>query len=715
MSTPHITNVDSIGALLSPRSIAVVGASSNGARIGGRPIRYLLDAGYTGKIYPINPSHENVQGLKCYPDLTSIAAPVDVAVIALPSKHVVEAVRACADHGVKGVILFSAGFAEVDAEGAALQQEICRIARSAGMRLLGPNCLGAFDSAAGFFATFAQVFDGGVVRPGPIAIASQSGACGAYLVQLCMQRDIGVRYWIATGNEADVDLSECMLWLARAPEVKVIVAYAESVRNGAIFIEALETARRHRKAVVMLKVGRSSSGARAAASHTGALAGEDAVYDAVLRQYGVYRADGLEQLLDIANACANGIFPDSRSIGIVTGSGGLGAQMADVADACGLDVAPLPQASQDRIKAMLPFAAPANPIDVTAQAINDISLIDRAMEITLTEGDYGAVVCFLAGALAVAAQIEPLLQTFTALRQRFPARLIVLSFAAPAATVRRFEAAGFLVFEDVNRAVKTIAALASFSESFNATRSDECMPAAAVGAAQTPWSGPLDEHSAKELLARNGIPSWPERVASDAAGVGRAAVELGCPVALKILSPDIPHKTEVGGVVLDVASPEAATEAAQALLEHVGHLRPDARLTGVLVSPMCKGGIEAICGVFRDPVFGPVVMFGLGGIHVEVLRDVAFRLAPINEREAMSMIREIRGHALLEGVRGAPPSDVDALAKALSRLSRFAMAHRGRVEEIDLNPFVVMPRGKGAFALDALIIETDSDSPQVVH
>ncbi|CAN7781796.1 acetate--CoA ligase family protein [Cupriavidus necator] len=710
MSTPQTTNVDSIGALLSPRSIAVIGASSNGARIGGRPLRYLIDAGYTGAIYPVNPSHPSVQGLKCYPDLASIAAPVDVAVIALPSEHVVEAVQACADQGVKGVILFSAGFAEVDAAGAALQQEVCRIARSVGMRLLGPNCLGAFDSAAGFFATFAQVFDGGVVRPGPIAIASQSGACGAYLVHLCMQRDIGVRYWITTGNEADVDLSECMLWLARAPEVKVIVAYAESVRNGATFIEALETARRNRKPVVMLKVGRSSSGARAAASHTGALAGEDAVYDAVLRQYGVFRADSIEQLLDIANACADGIFPDSRSIGLVTGSGGLGAQMADVADARGLDVAPLPQAAQDRIKAILPFAAAGNPIDITAQAVNDISLISRAMEIVLTEGDYGAVVCFLVSAPASAAQTEPLLRAFTALRQRFPERLIVLSFAAPPAIVRSFEAAGFPVFEDVNRAVITIAALASFGESFRVVRSDECTPAAAVDAAPTPWAEALDEHSAKQLLAQNGIPSWPEHVATDAAGVGRVAVDLGCPVALKILSPDIPHKSEVGGVLLNVASPDAATEAAQALLERVALLRPDARLTGVLVSPMCRGGVETICGVFRDPVFGPVVMFGLGGIHVEVLRDVAFRLAPINEREALSMVREIRGHALLEGVRGAPPSDVDALAKALSRLSWFAVTHRDRVEEIDLNPFVVMPRGEGAFALDALIIEKESNS-----
>lgn len=709
MNAPLMTRVDSIGVLLSPRSVAVIGASSNAMRIGGRPLRYLIDAGYSGAIYPVNPSHPTVQGLKSYPDLASIGAEVDVAIIALPAEHVVEAVRACAEHGVKGVILFSAGFAEVDEAGAAMQQEICRIARSAGMRLLGPNCLGAFDSSAGFFATFAQVFDRGGLRPGPIAIASQSGACGAYLAHLCMQRDIGIRYWITTGNEADVDLSECILWLARSPEVKVIVAYAESVRHGATFIEALETARRHGKPVVMLKVGRSSSGARAAASHTGALAGEDAVYDAVLRQYGVFRANSIEQMLDIANACAHGRIPNNRSIGIVTGSGGLGAQMADVADACGLDVTPLPQEAQDRIKAILPFAGAANPIDVTAQAVNDVSLISRAMEIALTEGGYGALVCFLVSAPAAAAQTEPLLQAFTALRQRFPDRLIVLAFAAPTDIVRRFEAAGYLVFEDVNRAVQSIAALASFGESFKGAHSRQGRQEAAAIAPSVSWSGPLDEHSAKRLLAQHGIPSWPERMAVDAAGVGRAAAELGCPVALKILSPDIQHKTEVGGVVLNVPSSAAATLAAEELLTRVQRARPQARLSGVLVSPMCKGGVEVICGVFRDPVFGPVVMFGLGGIHVEVLRDVAFRVAPIDEREALSMVREIRGHALLEGVRGAPPSDIDALAKALSQLSWFAVNHQDRVEEIDLNPFVVMPRGQGAFALDALIIESSSN------
>lgn len=702
---PPADGLSSLTPLMQPRSVAVIGASANPTRIGGRPLRYLLESGYQGAVYAVNPSHAEVQGRRCYPSVDAIGAPVDVAIVALPAELTAAAVRDCAEHGVKAVIMFSAGFAETDEAGRARQEELARIARGAGMRLLGPNCLGAFDSAAGYFATFAQVFDGGGLRPGPISVASQSGAGGSYLVHLCMQRGIGVRHWVTTGNEADVELGECLLWLATSPNVQVVVGYAEAVRVGASLIEALKAARRQRKPVVMLKVGRSTIGARATASHTGALAGEDAVYDAVLRQHGACRADSLEQLLDVAQACAQGRLPHNRRLGIVTGSGGLGALAADVAEAQGLDVSPMPQAAQDRIKSLLPFAGAANPIDVTAQAVNDLSLLETALELALTEGDYGAILCILVSAPSVPAKADALLTMFSALRARFPGRVIALSFAAPASVVQRFEQAGLLVIEDVNRAVRALAALAGFARSFEAADVPAGPPAlpAPPPDPQAAVMQPLDEHEAKRWLARHGIPAWPERRVSDAAGAARAAAELGGPVALKVASPDIAHKTEVGGVVLNLATPDAAGQAAQALLERVRAARPDARISGVLVSPMCRGGVETIIGVVRDPAFGPVVMFGLGGIHVEVMRDVAFRVAPIDEHEARAMVMDIRGAALLAGVRGAPPTDVDALAQALSRLSWFAWTHRDSVAEIDINPFVVMPQGQGAFALDALI------------
>lgn len=709
----------SLTALFEPKSISVIGASDDPSRIGGKPLRFINDAGFSGQVYPVNPNRTTVQGLPAYRTVCSIGGDVDLAIIALPTELVVEQVLACEEKGVKAIVIFSSGFAEADDAGAILQEEIQQIARRSGMRILGPNCAGVFNAKIGFFGTFVSAFESGTALPGPLSIASQSGACGGHLTYLCKQRGLGVHYWVTTGNEVDVDVSESMLWLAQSENVKVIATYAEGIRHGDTFIQALEAARRNRKPVIMLKVGRSSIGARAAASHTGALAGEDAVYDAVFRQYGVFRAESIEQMLDVAMICAHGIYPSSRRLGIVTGSGGIGIQMSDAAEACGLEVPLLPSQAQARIKAMLPFAGVANPIDVTAQAINDWTLLERCLDIALTDGDYGATICFLGSAPTASGAADTLLKSLTALRERFPERLIVLSFAAPQNVVQRFEQAGFPVIEDVDRAVRAVAAMASFGTTFEALDDDLRLDQSTRYGQGTDFSASpmsteslaaIDEYAAKKLLAEAGVPVLPEHIAQDAEGVRLAASEMGCPVALKIVSPDITHKTEVGGVILNLPSPEVAASEARLLLERVAKLRPDSRLSGVLVSPMCEGGVETICGVFCDPVFGPVVMFGLGGVYVEVMQDVAFRLAPFDEGEALSMVKEIRGYQILEGTRGAPPADIEALARALSCLSHFAVVNRETIKEIDINPLVVMPCGQGVIALDALIIPHQVDA-----
>lgn len=697
--------IDTIKALFEPASVAIIGASEDVGRIGGRPLRYLREAGFTGAIYPVNLNRKQVQTLPAYATVSEIPGEVDLAIVALPAADVVPALQACADKGVKAAVVFSAGFAEADEAGAALQQEIQQIARRSGMRILGPNCLGAFNMHSGFVGSFTQAFQAGFVAPGPVAIASQSGACGGHLAYLCKQRGIGIGYWATTGNEADVDVTECMLWLASAPGVRVIVAYVEAVRNGARFVQALSTARRNGKAVVVLKVGRSQAGARAAASHTGALAGEDAVYDAVLRQYGAYRAESIEEVLDIAYACANGTLPGSRRLGVFTVSGGVGVQMADAAETYGLEVPLMPEAAQARIREMLPFAGTSNPIDVTAQSGNDKTLLPRCLDIAVFEGNFGALVMFLTSAPAMPDYADRLFETVSAVRSRHPEFLVVLSFVAPTETVRRFEAAGCLVFEDANRAVRAIGALARFAEGF-AAGGHEAASEKIAGDSVTVEAQALrelDEAGAKQILGRAGIPMLPEAVVETPAQAKAAAQAIGCPVALKVLSPDIAHKTEVGGVVLGVATPEAVEDVTAQMLERVRGNAPEARITGVLVAPMHQGGVETICGVSRDPVFGPVVMFGLGGVFVEVMRDVAFRLAPFDEREAMKMIGEVRGAALLQGVRGKTPADVESLARILARLSAFAHANRDTIAEIDINPLSVMARGQGAVALDALI------------
>ena len=703
----------SLDALFEPASVAIIGASDDPGRIGGRPLAYLQRAGYKGAVYPVNPNRATVQGFKAYPDVQSIPGEVDVAIVALPAGQVPSALEACAQKGVKAAIIFSAGFTEIGHEGTLLQQKIAAIAETSGMRVLGPNCLGAFNVDMGFFGTFSQAFDKSAPHSGPVGIASQSGACGSHLVYLFAQKNVGINYFATTGNEVNIDVAECLLWMAESPKVKVLVAYVEAVRDGATFIRALETARRNRKPVVLLKVGRSSAGGFAAASHTGALVGRDDVYEAVLKQYGVYRAQSIAQLVDVASACARGIFPSDRSLGIVTVSGGLGIQAADAAERFGLDVRALSAAGQAQIKSMISFAGTTNPIDVTAQIVNDPPLTGKCIEVALLEGGYQSIICMLSSVPAVPKLGDPILESLKVLRLRFPERLIVIALAAPQDVVRRYDEAGFLVFEDGDYAISAISALAGFAETFaNEERSvvaDENKKKRKSPVAALPAT--LDEYSAKALLSESGIPTLPEKLVANGRQAKLVVAEMGRPVVLKIVSPDIPHKTEVGGVILNVQTPANAEAATDAMLARIATLLPGARLTGVLVSPMCSVGVETICGIFTDPVFGPVVMFGLGGIHVEVLRDVTFRLAPFSENEARRMIADIRGHRMLDGVRGAPPSDKGALAKALARLSEFAVNYSGLVNEVDINPLVVLPEGEGVYALDALIVPTPAKVP----
>jgi len=680
--------------------VAILGASTDPARIGGRPLRYMLAAGFKGPIYPINPNREVVQGLKAYPSIGAAPGPVDCAIVALPAELVADALEACVGAGVKAAVVFSSGFAEAGPEGAVLQARVSEVARRGGIRVVGPNSLGIFNAAANFYATFSTSLDGGPPPPGHIAIISQSGAYGSHVFALARARGLGVRYWITTGNEADVEIGECIAWAALAEDVQVIVAYAEGARDSVSLLNGLALARARGKPVIFMKVGRSEVGIAAAASHTAALAGTDAIYSAVFRQYGVYRARSTEDMLDAAYACSGGIFPQGRRLGLMTISGGVGVQMADDASDLGLNVAPMPEVAQARLKEMLPFAATRNPVDVTAQAFNDLSLVEKNFEIMIEEGGYDAIIAFLTMVAASPYIVDDLLATLSALRERHPDRLIVLSLIGPPDIVARYEAAGYLVFEDPCRAVAAVAALVGFGESF--VREPEAPPPALPEPLPPLPGGPVNEPAAKALLAAAGIPVLEERLVGDAEAAAQAARELGLPVALKLSAPGLAHKTEIGGVLLNVATPEAARDGYETLVARaeVAGVAPE----GVLVAPMAAGGVETILGVQRDPLFGPVVMFGLGGVLVEVLGDVVFRVAPFGLDEAHRMIREIKGFKLLQGVRGAPPADLEALAQALVRLSVLAAAEEARIESIDVNPFLVLPEGQGAVALDALVV-----------
>jgi len=696
--------ITGLQAMLEPASVAIIGASDDPARIGGRPLRYMRDGGFRGKIYPVNPNRDQVQGIKAYPCIQDVPVVVDCAIIAVPAKIVAQTIEDCAGMGVKSVIVFSAGFSETGTSaGEAMQAQLSDIAARTGIRILGPNCLGILSFKSRFYATFSSTGDGGYTEPGPLAIISQSGAYGTHLYAVARSWGLGVAQVITTGNECDITVAECIGWAAQADHIKIIAAYAEGTKDGPALIKSLELARANNKPVIFMKVGRSEEGAAAAASHTASLAGADEIYEAVFKQYGVFRANTTEEMLDIAYACTAGIFPTGNKIGLVTLSGGVGVQMADHANKVGLNVAPMPQAAQAKLKAALPFAAPRNPVDTTAQMFNDLSLVGKNFSIMLEEGKYDVSVAFFTVAAASPYIVEPLLKELNELRQKFPDKLIILSIMGPSEIMARYRDAGFLIFEDPCRAVSAAAALVHFGMSFAAKPGISSNETSNEPAPKNLGTQPLSEWASREILEDAGIPVATAKLATNSTEAATIANTFDAPTAFKINGADISHKTEIGGVELNVA-PEDAGRIFDELLARVKKHAPDAQSSGVIISPMVQGGIEMIIGVTVDPVFGPAVMVGLGGIFVEVFQDVVFRLAPFDTAEAMKMITEIKGIKLLHGVRGNPPSDIPALAEALVSLSQFAASHSDQLDSVDLNPFVVLPQGKGAIALDCLVV-----------
>ena len=689
----------SLLALLKPGSIAVIGASDDPTRIGGRPVRYCKEH-FGGPVYPVNPNRPEVQGLKSYKSARDLPEAVDCAILAVPAAVTLQAVEDCVARGVKGLVILSSGFAEMGAEGEALQNKMRDIALKGGTRILGPNCLGLFNSQRGNFLTFSSSIEHGRPKIGNIAIASQSGAYGSHLFVLARMRGIGISSWITTGNECDVDLADCIAFFAEDPETHVIAAYAEGLRERDRLFQALEAARRAKKPVVMIKVGRSEAGAEAARAHTASLAGSDAVCDAVFKEFGVHRAETADEMFDVAYAAARRQFPTAGRLGIMTISGGAGVLMADAAAEYGLDLPAMPRAAQDRMKKLVPFCNPRNPVDITGQMFNMLDSVADFLDAMLTQGGYDAISAFFTSWPTAPSMGQKLLECIKRPAAKHPDTPIVLSILAPPAVWRQYEDAGFLCFEDPTRAVAAVAALVKFGRAF-AKPARAASPALPKETLPVP-AGPTDEREAKRILRSAGIPVVEDVLAGSAAEAVEAAEKFGYPVALKLASKDITHKSEIGGVALDLRDKQAVATAYAELRGRAAEHAPKARLDGIMVSPMLRGGVETILGVNRDPVFGPVVVFGLGGIFVEIMKDSVLRLAPFGRDTAIEMIHAIKGFPLLDGARGRPKMDIEALADALVKLSVYAAANAGKIESIDVNPFIVLP--KGGMAVDALIV-----------
>ncbi len=682
--------------LFRPRSVAIIGASSDPTRIGGRPVRFTK-YGFKGPIVPINPNQREIQGLTAYASITDAPGEIDQAIIAVPAKAAMQAADDCIAKGVKAAVMFSSGFAETGAEGRAMQTELARRCAAGGMKLVGPNSLGMLNTRIGLYSTFSSYFDPLWPRIGPVGIVSQSGAFGTYFLAVAAERGLGFSHCVATGNEADVDVAECVDWLADDPDTGVIMIYLEGCRDGARLRAALARAAANRKPVVAMKVGVSEQGVAAVASHTGSLVGSDAVFDAVFHEYNVHRARSIDELVDVAYACSGGVFPKTPRVGVVTISGGVGIQMADAAAELDLPLPRMPDAAQQKILAMVPFAGPANPVDATAQVINDWSMFTAILNIVADEGNVDSVISFLAHTGTSPGVMEKLKPALQQVRERFPGRVFMLCARLPREMADEFFEIGFLTFEDPTRAIAAVAALSRLAKGFAKPREAQVN----VNAAAPLPVGPINEEDAKRLLGAAGISFAPEQTARTRDEAVAAANAVGFPIVLKVLSPEIAHKSEAGGVVLGLRNADEVANAYEAMMARVRAHAPQAHIEGALVARMIEGGVETVIGTKRDPMFGPVAMFGLGGVYVEVLKDVTLRLAPLDRATALDMIRGIKGFPLLAGARGRSPADLDALADALVAMSRFAAAHP-EVASAEINPFIALPQG--GVAVDALIL-----------
>jgi acyl-CoA synthetase (NDP forming) len=681
-----------------PQSVAVVGASSDPDRIGGRLLRFLLEAHYEGAIYPINKSGAaEIQGLPAFASLLDIPGNVDQAVIVVPAPGVETAVLESIAKGVKCVVVLTSGFAELGEAGRLVQNKLLQICQQAGVRMLGPNSLGLLNVDTRYFATFSTVLYGLQPRSGSISLASQSGAFGSCAYGMATLRGLGLSKIIATGNEADIDVAECIDYLAEDPQTKVICAALESCRDGQRLRAALLKAAAAGKPVLVMKVGRTELGAAAASTHTGSLAGNDAVFDAVFQECGAYRPHSIEEMLDIAYYCTvTGRLPTNNALGIITGSGGIGVLMADHAGDLNLSMPALPPTGVAAAQALLPFAVAANPLDMTAQVTSLPDGVARTLEIMLAHGKYGTVFAYLAHAGLAPERFASTIDRIAQLRRQYSHKDVVMVMLSATQSTEKLEAIGIPVFADPTRAMMAMGAAAKMAAQRKHLYK---MPTEKLAGSRL--TDVSTEQGAKHVLKLAGLPVLSEQVCCTAELAAKFASEIGFPVVAKISSPDILHKTEIGGVLLNLQDANAVESAFETLLARAHQHMPKAQIDGVLITPMVKGGVETILGVQVDPTFGPMILYGAGGTAVELFKDVALASAPLTQASAKALIDKVKSSALFRGWRGAHAVDESAVVNALCKLSEFAMAHADQLQSVDINPLLVQQQG--AVCLDAVI------------
>jgi acetate---CoA ligase (ADP-forming) len=695
---------------LAPAAIAIIGASPEKTKIRGLLLSMLRKNGFPGRLFPVNPSYREIDGLPCFPNVAAIGEPVDLALIAIPAEAVLPALEDCAAAGIGHAVVISSGFAEQGGARAGLQDEIAALVRRTGMRVSGPNAEGFYNELAQVAATFSPAVDR---KPGEeawtatrrrIGIVAQSGGMGFALYN--RGRALGLSYSaiVSTGNEADLTASDFFAHLAGDDATAAITLFIEGVRDPARFLAAAATAVARGKPVIVAKIGRTAAGERAARSHTASMAGWNTAYEAVFRRFGMISVADPDDA--VAAAAALTTCPPVRGerVAVVTTSGGAGAWAADALAGAGFAVPELSTALQQEIGGFIPaYGSARNPVDITAQAVHTGGLL-RAIE-RLSAGDEVdsvVVVCSLASETRMTIDLAALAAIVA--RQAKP--VLFYSYTLPSPMARRALAgAGLVIITGLSSLAAALRALVRQGRPVRPAPPPRAVAEKpAIAAALRAGRNGLSEHDARHALALAGIALPPHRLVAGADGLDAAAAALGFPVALKIQSPDIPHKTEIGGVRLGIADGAALHRAYDEITAAARRLRPEARLQGVLLQRMARPGIEVILGTIRDPAFGPLIMVGGGGVTAELYRDVAYRLAPADRDEAREMLRELRLAALLDGFRGAPAADFEALAALIAELSVLAAEQREGIEEIELNPVLVHAVGEGCTIVDALIV-----------
>ncbi len=698
-----------LSAFLHPASVAIVGATADAAKIGAKPLKFLRKYGYAGAIYPVNPKGGEIDGLVCYPSVTDIPGPVDCAIIVTAGPHVLAALKECAAKGVRGAVVISAGFGETGAQGLADQAEMRRLT-AGGMRVLGPNNQGTVNLITGTVVGFNPLLEAvDSFSPGSIGLVSQSSGVGFGLLGLGIERGMGFAHLVTTGNEADLSFADCALALLELDEVRVVAGALEGVQDAAGLRRLAERSLALGKAVVVLKGATSDAGHRAASSHTGALSGAGAVFSAFCRQYGLIEAESVDELLDLAQALAAPKMPvPGQRIAIVTGTGGTAVLMADALEREGFELPAPSAASHERLRATLPaIASLGNPIDMTTANLGSRALFLETARIVGEDGGYDALVAVVGPAVAQSGVVYA--QQIVAASKMVPATFV--SWTAPNGPGQALlREAGICVIPSPQRLAKVMQRLRDHAaHRHDHRRTPEAGKAERLQQARALLEAvptrQLAEHQAKALCAIWGLPITREVLARDASAAVDAAATLGYPVALKLQSAAIGHKTEIGGVLLNLTDAAAVAAGTAQLLEAGRRHAPDAPLDGVLVQEMVGGVGEVIVGVVADLSLGPAVMAGPGGVLAEIVGDVSFRLAPFTAAEAARLRRETRLRQMGEGVRGGPAWDVEALDGLLARISVMADELAGIVGEIDFNPVIVRRQGQGVVIVDALVVK----------